>query len=54
MAESIPIPIFTVHQGGVLLKNLDLAGVPHHTCLIPVGQRGQREQIPPSSSQPNL
>lgn len=45
---------FTVYQDGVLPKDLDLAGVPHHTGLIPVGQRGQREQIPPRLPQPNL
>lgn len=48
----LPIPAlrcnwgFTVHQGGVVPEDLDLAGVPHHACLVPVGQRGQTGQIP--------
>lgn len=41
---------FTVHQGGVVPEDLDLAGVPHHACLIPVGQRGQMGQIPPQTA----
>lgn len=46
-------PGFTMCQGGVVPKDQDLAGVLHHTRLVPVGQRGQMGQIPPKLPQPN-
>lgn len=38
-----------MHQGGVVMKDVDLAGGLHHARLVPAGQRGQMGQIPPAA-----